>query len=352
MAMNQEKLETFVGQVVSDMTASMSGVMVNVGHKLGLYAAMAGSGAMTPAQLAQKTQTRERYILEWLNNQAAGGYITYNPATGTYELPDEQAMVLANPDSPVFMVPGFDTVSSMWLDEDKTIDAFRTGCGIAWGEHHPRLFCGCEAFFRTGYRANLTTHWIPALDGVEEKLKAGATVADIGCGHGASTIIMAQAYPNSTFLGFDSHDKSIEIARQRAEEAGVQDRAIFEVASAKTFPGDGYDLICFMDCLHDMGDPVGAAKHAQEALAEDGTILLVEPFARDRVEDNLNVVGRMYYAASTALCVPNSLSQEVGLGLGAQAGEAKLSQVLAEAGLTRFRRAAQTPFNLILEARR
>jgi SAM-dependent methyltransferase len=351
MTIDNAKLETFVGQVVSDIAASMSGVMVNIGHKLGLYAAMAGAGPMTPAQLAQKTQTRDRYVLEWLNNQAASGYVTYDPATGTYELPDERAMVLANPESPVFMAPGFDTVSSMWLDEDKTIDAFRTGRGIGWHEHHPRLFCGCEAFFKTGYRANLTTQWIPALEGVEEKLNAGAKVADLGCGHGASTIIMAQAYPNSTFFGFDYHDKSVEIARQRAEEAGVSDRITFEVASAKTFPGKDYDLVCFMDCLHDMGDPVGAAQHTRSTLAEDGTVLLVEPFAGDRIEDNLNVVGRLYYACSTTICTPNSLSQEVGLGLGAQAGAAKLSQVMAEAGFTRFRRAAQTPFNLILEAR-
>lgn len=349
--MNEAKLEAFVGQVVSDIAASMSGVMTNIGHKLGLYKAMAGAGPMTPAQLAQKTNTRDRYVLEWLNNQAAGGYVTYNPSDRTYELPDEHAMVLANENSPVFMAPGFDTISSMWLDEDKVVDAFGTGKGIGWHEHHPRLFCGCEAFFKTGYQAHLTTEWIPALEGVEEKLKAGAKVADVGCGHGASTIIMAQAYPNSIFFGFDYHDKSIETARHRAQQAGVADRVKFEVASAKDFPGFGYDLVCFMDCLHDLGDPVGAAKHTREALAEDGTVLLVEPFAQNRLEDNLNPVSRLFYAASTAICTPNSLSQEVGLGLGAQAGEKRLAQIMSEAGLSRFRRATNTPFNLVLEAR-
>ncbi len=349
--MNEAKLEAFVGQIVSDIAASMSGVMTNIGHKLGLYKAMTGAGPMTPVQLAEKTNTHQRYVLEWLNNQAASGYITYDPQQRTYQLPDEHAMVLANEASPVFMAPGFDTISSMWLDEDKVVNAFRTGKGIGWHEHHHRLFCGTEAFFKTGYRTHLTTEWIPALAGVEEKLKAGAKVADVGCGHGASTIIMAQAYPNSTFFGFDYHDKSVEIARQRAEEAGVSDRVRFEVASAKNFPGSGYDLVCFMDCLHDMGDPVGAAKHTRKALTEEGTVLLVEPFAGDNVEDNLNPVGRLFYAASTAVCTPNSLSQEVGLGLGAQAGEKRLAEIMTEAGFSRIRRAMQTPFNLILEAR-
>lgn len=349
--MNEAKLETFVNQVLTDMAASMSGVMTNIGHKLGLYQAMAGAGSMTPTQLAQKTNTHERYVLEWLNNQAAGGYITYDPSQRTYELSDEHAMVLANEASPVFMAPGFDSISSMWLDEDKVVDAFRTKKGIGWHEHHHRLFCGCEAFYKLGYQTHLTTEWLPALDGVEEKLKVGAKVADIGCGHGASTIIMAKAYPNSVFFGFDYHDKSIETARKRAEEAGVADRIKFEVANAKDFPGTNYDLVCFMDCLHDLGDPIGAAKHTRKTLADDGTVLLVEPFAGNTVEDNLNVVGRLFYAASTAICTPNSLSQEVGLGLGAQAGEKRLAQVMSEAGFSRFRRATQTPFNLILEAR-
>lgn len=349
--MDEAKLEAFVGQVVTDMAASMSGVMTNIGHKLGLYKAMTGAGSLTPAQLAQNTNTHERYVLEWLNNQAASGYVIYDPSSRTYELPDEHAMVLANSDSPVFMAPGFDTISSMWLDEDKVIDAFQTGKGIGWHEHHHRLFCGTEAFFRTGYRFHLTTEWIPALEAVDAKLKAGAKVADVGCGHGASTIIMAQAYPNSVFFGFDYHNQSIETARQRAEEVGVAQRVQFEVASAKNFPGSDYDLICFMDCLHDMGDPVGAAKHTRQVLAEDGTVLLVEPFAGINIEDNLNPVGRLFYAASTAICTPCSLSQEVGLGLGAQAGEARLAQVMSEAGFSRFRCATQTPFNLILEVR-
>lgn len=351
MSINEAKLEAFVGQVVTDMAASMSGVMTNIGHKLGLYKAMAGAGSMTPAQLAQKTNTHERYVLEWLNNQAAGGYVTYNRATDTYELPEEHAMVLSNTESPVFLAPGFDTISSMWLDEDKVVDAFRTGKGIGWHEHHHRLFCGTEAFFRTGYRFHLAAEWIPALEGVDAKLSAGGKVADIGCGHGASTVVMAQAYPNSTFFGFDYHKESIETARKRAEEAEVADRVKFEAATAKNFPGSDYDLVCFMDCLHDMGDPVGAAKHTRQVLAENGTVLLVEPFAGKEIEDNLNPVGRLFYAASTAVCTPCSLSQEVGLGLGGQAGERQLSEVMAEAGFTRFRRATQTPFNLILEVR-
>jgi SAM-dependent methyltransferase len=349
--MNEAKLHSFVGQVIADMAASMSGVMTNIGHKLGLYQAMAGAGPMTPMELGLKTGVRQRYILEWLNNQAAGGYVTYDATNSTYELPEEQAMVLANPASPVFMVPGFDVISAIWLDEDKVVEAFRTGNGIGWHEHHPRLFCGTEAFFRTGYRTFLTTEWIPALSGVEEKLKAGVKVADVGCGHGASTIIMAQMYPNSTFWGFDYHQESIEVARQRAEAAGVADRVTFTVADAKNFPGSEYALVCFMDCLHDMGDPVGAATHAKEVLATDGTVLLVEPFAGNDIAENLNPVGRLFYAASSAFCTPNSLSQEVGLGLGAQAGEKRLAQVMSQAGFSQFRRATQTPFNLILEAR-
>lgn len=349
--MDEAKLQAFVGQVVADMAASMSGVMTNIGHKLGFYKAMAGAGPMTAMELALKTGIKQRYVLEWLNNQAAGGYITYNSENRSYELPDEHAMVLANPDSPVFMPPGLETVAAMWLDEEKIIDAFRAGRGMGWHEHHPRLFCGVEAFFKTGYRNFLTTTWIPALEGVEEKLKTGAKVADIGCGHGASTIIMAQMYPNSSFWGFDYHDQSIEVARQRAEAAGVADKVNFEVASAKNFSGSDYDLVCFLDCLHDLGDPVGAAQHAKEAITDDGTVLLVEPFAGNNVEENLNPVGRLFYAGSTAFCTPNSLSQEVGLGLGAQAGERRLGQVMSQAGFSRFRRVTQTPFNLILEAR-
>ena len=351
MSVDAAKIEAFVGQVVADMSAGLSGVMTNLGHKLGLYKAMAGAGPMTPAELARKTRTHERYIREWLNNQAAGGYVEYDPLARTYSLPEEHAMVLANAGSPVFMAPGFDVVSSLWLDEDKVAEALRTGEGIGWHEHHHRLFCGTEAFFRTGYRSHLVKDWIPALEGVEAKLKAGGKVADVGCGHGASTIVMAQAYPDATFVASDYHKESIDVARQRAEEAGVADRIRFEVASAKSFSGTGYDLVCFMDCFHDLGDPLGAAKHARQALASDGTVLMVEPFAGDAVEDNLNVIGRMFYAASTGICTPNSLSQEVGLGLGAQAGEARLREIMGEAGFSRCRRATETPFNLVLEAR-
>jgi SAM-dependent methyltransferase len=349
--MNETRLYTFVGRVVEDLGAAMSGVMVNVGYRLGLYRAMAGAGPLTAASLAAQTGTRERYVREWLNNQAAGGYVTYQPETDSYELPEEQAMVLGNQDSPVFMAGGFETVGAVWMGEDKLVNAFRTGQGIGWHEHHHRLFSGTEAFFRTGYKANLATQWIPALDGVAEKLGSGGVVADVGCGHGASTIVMAQAFPNSTFFGFDYHPESIRVARERAAEAGVGDRVRFEVASAKGYPANDYDLVCFMDCLHDMGDPLGAARHARGTLSSSGTVLLVEPFAGDRVEQNLTPTGRLFYAASTAVCTPASLSQEVGAGLGAQAGEQRLAAILTEAGFSRVRRATETPFNLILEAR-
>lgn len=351
MTVDQAKVDAFVGQVVSDMAAAMSGVMINIGHKLGLYRAMAGAGPMTPAELARRTHTHERYVLEWLNNQVAGNYLTFDPGTRRYLLPEESALVLADPDSPTYLAPGFDVVSSLWLDEDKVVAAFRSGEGIGWHEHHPRLFFGTEALFRPGYRANLVDSWIPSLAGVDAKLKRGGRVADVGCGHGASTIVMAQAYPNSTFVASDYHRESVEVARQRAEEAGVEDRVRFEVATAKDFPGDGYDLICFMDCFHDLGDPSGAAAHSRHALSKDGVLMMVEPFAGNRVEDNVGPVGRLFYAASTALCTPNSLSQEVGLALGAQAGEARLAEILAGAGFTRVRRAAETPFNIVIEAR-
>jgi SAM-dependent methyltransferase len=277
--------------------------------------------------------------------------VIYHAESDRYELPQEQAMVLAEPDSPAFMAAGFETVASLWMDEDKVVDAFRTGNGIGWHEHHHRLYSGTEAFFRTGYKANLTTQWIPALDGVAETLQKGGVVADVGCGHGASTIVMAQAFPNSTICGYDYHPESIRVARERAKEAGVGDRVRFEVASAKEYPRSGYDLVCFMDCLHDMGDPVGAARYARGALATSGAVLLVEPFAGDRIEQNLTPVGRLFYAASTMVCTPASLSQEVAAGLGAQAGEQRLASILNEAGFTRIRRATETPFNLILEAR-
>lgn len=351
MTIDQAKVEAFAGQVVGDMAAAMSGVMTNLGHKLGLYRAMSGAGPLTPAELAQRSNTHQRYVLEWLNNQVAGGYLDYDPGTGRYTLPEERALVLADRDSSAFLVPGFDVVSSLWLDEDKVAEAFRTGTGIGWHEHHANLFFDTEALFRPGYRADLTKNWIPALDGVEAKLQCGGKVADVGCGHGASTLILAQAYPNATVVGFDYHVESINVARQRAEEAALNDRVHFEVATAKEFSGDGYDLICFMDCFHDLGDPLGAARYARRTLADDGALMLVEPYAGDRVEDNIGPIGRLFYAASTALCTPNSLSQEVGLGLGAQAGQARLSSILSDAGFAQVRRAAETPFNIVLEAR-
>ena len=351
MNMDMSKVEQFAGQVVSDISATFSGVMTNIGHKLGLYKAMAGAGPITSQILADKTGTYERYVREWLNNQTAGGYVVYNAETNAYTLPDEHIPVLVDDESPLFLVPALDVASSLWLDEDKVADVFRSGEGIAWSDHHHRLFCGSEALFRPGYKAHLTSTWIKSLDGVEDKLKAGAKVADVGCGHGASTIVLAQEYPNSTFYGFDNHKESVEIARQRAKDAGVNGNIHFSVANAKDFSESDFDLICFMDCLHDMGDPVGAAQHAKQSLKANGTVLLVEPAAGDTVNDNINPVSRLYYAASTAVCTPCSLSQEVGLALGAQAGEKRLSDVMKDAGFNELRRASETPFNIVLEAK-
>ena len=351
MNMDMSKVEQFAGQVVSDISATFSGVMTNIGHKLGLYKAMAGAGPITSQILAEKTGTYERYVREWLNNQTAGGYVVYNAETNAYTLPDEHIPVLVDDESPLFLVPALDVASSLWLDEDKVADVFRSGAGIAWSDHHHRLFCGSEALFRPGYKAHLTSTWIKSLDGVEDKLKAGAKVADVGCGHGASTIVLAQEYPNSTFYGFDNHKESVEIARQRARDAGVNGNIHFSVANAKDFSESDFDLICFMDCLHDMGDPVGAAQHAKQSLKANGTVLLVEPAAGDTVNDNINPVSRLYYAASTAVCTPCSLSQEVGLALGAQAGEKRLSDVMKDAGFNKLRRASETPFNIVLEAK-
>ena len=349
--MDMSKVEQFAGQVVSDISATFSGVMTNIGHKLGLYKAMAGAGPITSQILADKTGTYERYVREWLNNQTAGGYVVYNAETNAYTLPDEHIPVLVDDESPLFLVPALDVASSLWLDEDKVADVFRSGAGIAWSDHHHRLFCGSEALFRPGYKAHLTSTWIKSLDGVEDKLKAGAKVADVGCGHGASTIVLAQEYPNSTFYGFDNHKESVEIARQRAKDAGVNGNIHFSVANAKDFSESDFDLICFMDCLHDMGDPVGAAQHAKQSLKANGTVLLVEPAAGDTVNDNINPVSRLYYAASTAVCTPCSLSQEVGLALGAQAGEKRLSNVMKDAGFNELRRASETPFNIVLEVK-
>jgi 2-polyprenyl-3-methyl-5-hydroxy-6-metoxy-1,4-benzoquinol methylase len=342
-------IQAFLGQVVTDLSAAFSGVLVNVGRKLGLYQAMADLGTCTSATLADATGIRERYVREWLANQAAGGYVTYDATKQTYMLSQVQAMVLAHDQSPIFMAPAFEVAASFWLDEDKIVETFRSGEGLGWHAHNHRLFHGTESFFRTGYRAHLVNEWLPALDGVVERLKTGAKVADIGCGHGASTILMAQAFPKSHFIGIDYHEDSIATARRRATEQGVTRNITFEVKSATAFDGRDFDLICFMDCLHDLGDPVGALTQCHKALKHDGTVLLVEPYAGNLLEENFNPLGRMFYAASAMACTPNSLSQEVGLGLGAQAGENRLRQIAWEAGFSNLRRAAQTPVNLILE---
>ena len=348
---DEAKLEAFMGQAVTDMGAIISAPLMVIGEKLGLYKAMAHAGPLSSQEVAERSGAAERPVREWLRNQAAGGYVTYDADSDRYTLPDEQALALADEDSPFYILGMYDSIASVYADEDKILEAFRSGAGMGWHEHDHRLFRGTERFFRPGYRANLVAEWIPALEGVQAKLERGAKVADIGCGHGASTVIMAAAFPNSEFFGFDYHDASIDRAREAAREAGVKDRITFEVASAKDYPGRGYDLVCVFDCLHDMGDPVGASAHVLETLDRDGTWMIVEPFAQDRVEENLNPVGRVFYGASTVICTPASLAQEVGLALGAQAGEARLTEVLKQGGFTRVRRATETPFNLILEAR-
>jgi SAM-dependent methyltransferase len=348
---DEAKLQAFMGQAVTDMGAVISAPLMMIGEKLGLYKAMAHAGPLSSQEVAERAGAGERYVREWLANQAAGGYVTYDPESDRYTLPDEQALALADEDSPFYILGVYDSIASLFADEDQIVEAFRTGKGMGWHEHDHRLFRGTERFFRPGYRASLVAEWIPALDGVQEKLERGAKVADIGCGHGASTVIMAAAFPNSEFFGFDYHTPSIERARQAAEEAGVADRITFATSAAKDYPGEGYDLVCVFDCLHDMGDPVGASRHVHQTLADDGTWMIVEPFANDRVEENLNPVGRVFYGASTVICTPASLSQEVGLALGAQAGEARLTEVLKEGGFSRVRRATETPFNLVLEAR-
>jgi SAM-dependent methyltransferase len=351
MAIDELKLGEFMNKVVGDVGAAMSGALVLIGDRLGLYRAMAQLGPTTAADLAKRTETSVRYVSEWLNAQAAGGYVTYDAATERYTLPEEQAFALADPESPVFCTGMFQITKAMW-DADQKISAnFRNGNGTAWGDHHKCLFEGTERFFRAGYIGNLVGSWLPALEGVEAKLARGALVADVGCGLGASTILMARAFPASKFRGFDSHPLSIELAQKRAREAGVADRVEFQVASATSYPGTGYDLVAHFDCLHDMENPVGAAKHTKQTLAPDGTWMVVEPFAGDRPEENHNPVGRVYYSASTMLCVPHSLSQK-GPALGAQAGEARLREVIVDGGgFSRLRRATQTPFNLVLEAR-
>jgi SAM-dependent methyltransferase len=348
--LDMNKLNAFIGQFVTDLGAAVHAGMVVIGEKLGLYKALAGE-PMTSAQLAAKTKTDERYLREWLASQAAGGYVTYNGKTNKFSLTEEQVFTLVNEDSPAYLPGAFELALGSLAAVPRIAESFRTGDGMGWHEHVDGVFHGCEKFFRPGYAANLVSAWIPSLRDVEAKLKAGARVADVGCGKGASTILMAQAYPKSQFFGFDYHDQSIEAARESARRHGVSDRVTFGVAKAKEFPGKDYDFVAVFDCLHDMGDPVGAAAHVRKSLAKDGTWMIVEPFANDQLKDNLNPVGRVYYGFSTLLCTPCSRSQEVGLCLGAQAGEARIREVVTEAGFNRFRRATETPFNIVYEAR-
>jgi SAM-dependent methyltransferase len=349
-AIDMNKLNSFIGQFVTDLGAAVHTGMVVIGEKLGLYKALA-AGPMTSAQLAAKTQTDERYLREWLASQAAGGYVTYDERNNQFSLSAEQAFALASEDSPAYLPGAFELALGSLAAVPRIADAFRTGAGMGWHEHEEGVFHGCEKFFRPGYAANLVNTWIPSLQDAKAKLEAGARVADVGCGKGASTLLMAKAFPKSQFFGFDYHDKSIEAACESAKREGVADRVRFEVASAKEFPGGNYDLVAVFDCLHDMGDPIGAAAHVRQSLAKDGTWMIVEPFANDQLKDNLNPVGRVYYSFSTLLCTPCSRSQEVGLCLGAQAGEKRIRDVVGKAGFNRFRRAAETPFNIVYEAR-
>jgi SAM-dependent methyltransferase len=349
-ALDMNKLNSFIGQFVTHLGAAVHTGMVVIGEKLGLYKALA-EGPMSPAELAAKTKTDERYVREWLASQAAGKYVTYDAMTGEFSLDEEQAFALANEDSPAYLPGAFELALGSLAAVPRIAESFRSGAGMGWHEHVDGVFHGCEKFFRPGYAANLVTSWIPSLDDVKAKLDAGARVADVGCGKGASTLLMAKAFPKSQFFGFDYHDKSIEAARESAKRQGVADRVTFEVAKAKDFPGRNYDFVAVFDCLHDMGDPIGAAAHVRQSLAKDGTWMIVEPFANDQLQDNLNPVGRVYYSFSTLLCTPCSRSQEVGLCLGAQAGEGRIRQVVTSAGFNRFRRATETPFNIVYEAR-
>jgi len=349
-AIDMDKLNAFIGQFVTDLGAAVHSGMVVIGEKLGLYKALA-AGPMTSAQLATKTNTDERYLREWLASQAAGGYVTYDEKADKFSLNEEQVFTLATEDSPAYLPGAFELALGSLAAVPRIAESFRTGEGMGWHEHVEGVFHGCEKFFRPGYAANLVSAWIPALRDVREKLDAGARVADVGCGKGASTILMAKAFPNSHFFGFDYHDKSIEAARESARRNGVAERVTFEVAKAKKFPGRNYDFVAFFDCLHDMGDPIGAAAHVRQSLAKDGTWMIVEPFANDQLKDNLNPVGRVYYSFSTLLCTPCSRSQEVGLCLGAQAGETRIREVVTSAGFNRFRRTTETPFNIVYEAR-
>jgi SAM-dependent methyltransferase len=346
---DQNKLEQTLGQLVTDMGATLNSALVMIGLDLGFWETLDGAGPTTSDSLAERTGVRERYVREWLSAQAASGYLMHDASADTFTLSPEQAMAFARPDSPVYLAGGYHLISAVFKDREKITERIRRGEGFGWHEHDPELFTGTEQFFRPGYRANLVDAWLPALDGVVDKLTTGAEVADIGCGHGVSTTLIARAFPNSTVHGFDYHDGSIARARELAAEQEVEN-VDFAVASAADYPGRDYALVCYFDCLHDMGDPVGALKHARDTLSDDGTVMLVEPYAHDDLDENLNPVGRMYYAASTVLCTPSSLAQPIALGLGAQAGERRLAAVATEAGFSTFRRATETPFNLVLEA--
>jgi SAM-dependent methyltransferase len=348
---DETALNAFVGRMLGDLGALSNAVLVHIGDRLGFYKAMVNSGSVDSATLAAQTGTSERLVREWLSAQAAQGYVTFDKSSQKFSMSCEQAMVFADEESPVFMGGFFDIAAGLFNDAPKIVNAFKSNGGLAWHEHNGCLFCGTRRIFRPAYNRYLINEWLPALDGVAEKLQAGCSVADVGCGHGASTILMARAFPNSKFFGYDYHADSIEAARKSARESGVADRISFETGAAKDFPTQSFDLICFFDCLHDMGDPVGAARHVSKALAPEGTWMIVEPFANDKLEDNLNPIGALFYAASTAVCTPASLAQEVGLALGAQAGEARLRKVITDGGFTRVRRAAETPFNMVLEAR-
>ena len=352
MDIDKDRLGAFMGKMLGDFGAAANAALIKVGDRLGLYKMLAAQGPMTSQQLAEASGTTERCVREWLSAQAASGYVEYDPTSGKFSMLPEQAMVFADEDSPYFMGAVGDMMSALMLDEPKISEAFKSGKGVGWNERSECLFCGTARFFRTTYKHQLVQEWLPALDGVVDKLTRGATVADIGCGHGISTMLMAKAFPPSRFDGFDAHPGSIDVARASAERDGLGDRVTFATATAKTVPANGYDLVCFFDCLHDMGDPAGALGHVRQIMADDGTCMLVEPFANDRLEDNFTPVGRLFYAASTMVCTPASMAQEVGLALGAQAGEARLRDVAKQGGFTRFRRATETPFNLVLELKK
>lgn len=348
---DEAKLDAFAMRTIRDLAAGYTGVMVSLGSKAGLYKAMAGAGPVSSKELAVRAGCSERYVREWLNAQAAGGYLDYHAVSDTYELSAEHALVLADEEGAFYIPHAWNVPASMWFDEDKALDAFRTGAGVAWSDHHERMSCGAAAFFRNSYRSSLVSRWLPALEGIVERLDAGIAVADVGCGHGHSTLLLAEAFPNSRLFGFDTHAESIDEARRNATATGVAQRVAFSMADAANFPDHRYGLVCFFDAIHDLGDPVAAARHAAAVLAPGGTVMLVEPFANDRVEDNLSPIGQLYYAASSLICCAHAISEGGKLVLGAQAGQARLAEVFRRAGFNHFRRAAETPFNLIFEAR-